>query len=280
MTMQEFTGKDVNEAINKACEALSLPREELKIEIITPGSTSIFGLTFKKAKIRVSMKKKVVREKKGRQEQQPVPRKKETHRKSLPPEEKTVVEKEKPPELPADSPSPAENTALAAEIAAAAESLLGEMLTRMGFPSEVTLNQAGKSLKAQIGGPHTESLIAEEGQILDSIQYLLRKMLSKKFAQKILITVDAGQFRATRRQELENLALAIAEEVKQTGKSKSMSAMNPADRRIVHMAIQDDENIRSRSVGEGIFKKIIIYQPGKGGRKGSPRRRGRRPQQS
>ena len=81
-------------------------------------------------------------------------------------------------------------------------------------------------------------------------------------------------------EELIEMARAIAREVKETGKSRSIAAMNPADRRIVHMAIQDDDAIRSRSVGEGIFKKIIIYQPGKGGKRASSRRRGRRPQQN
>jgi len=279
MKTQEFTGKDVNEAINKACEALSLPREELDIEIITPGSTSIFGLTFKKAKIRVSIKKKNVEQQTAKpEEQRPAPRKKAPSRKPPRKEEVPVTEESTPVQPP--SPAAQEKSAEQGEIAATAEKLLGELLALMGLPSEVTVSLGGKSLKAHIAGEHTDALIAEEGQVLDSIQYLLRKMLSKKFSEKVLITVDAGDYRATRRQELEKMARAIAEEVKQSGKSKSIPAMNPADRRIVHMAIQDDENIRSRSVGEGIFKKIIIFQPGKAGRKGPPRRRGRRPPQS
>ena len=277
MTRHEYTGKDVNEAINRACEALSLAREDLDIEIVTPGSTSIFGLCFKKAKIRVSVRKK--------DDSGPRPAKRQT---GSGPKAKTTAprkdreaqpEKKATPRQESQPPASGEKTDMAA-IAAESKTLLEGLLTRMGYPSEVSIQEEGKSLKAYIKGAHTEALTAEAGQVLDSIQYLLRKMLSKKFVQKILISVDAGEFRAARREELIEMARAIAREVKETGKSRSIAAMNPADRRIVHMAIQDDDAIRSRSVGEGIFKKIIIYQPGKGGKRASSRRRGRRPQQN
>jgi spoIIIJ-associated protein len=282
MTMREFTGKDVNEAIHKACEALSLPREELEIEIVTPGSTSIFGLTFKKAKIRAGIKRAAPQELPLKPEKKSGPRKKaQTKRqpgktKSTPPE---VVDRLQPPMEPLPPAPLQEEKVEMAMLGNTAKKLLEELLDKMGCPSEITISEGGKSLRASIQGEHTDVLTAGEGQILDSIQYLLRKMLSKKFAQKVLISVDAGDFRAARRLELEDLARNLAGEVKQTGKSRSLAAMNPADRRIVHMAIQDEEGIRSRSVGEGIFKKVIIYQPGKGGRKAPPRRRGKRPQQ-
>lgn len=278
MTKHEFTGKDVNEAINLACKSLSLSREDLDIEIITPGSTSIFGLYFKKAKIRVSVKQK--------DQSASHPAEQETRGYAKTKRASARKSKEERPDKKAphmrETPSVPlqEEKVDTATIAAEARLLLTELLARMGYPSEVNLQEEGKSLKAQINGEHSEALTAEDGQVLDSLQYLLRKMLSKKFAQKILISVDAGDFRAARREELVEMARAIAREVKETGKNRAIPAMNPADRRIVHMAIQHDEAIRSRSIGEGIFKKIIIYQPGKGGKRSTPRRRSRRPEQS
>lgn len=274
MTMHEYTGKDVNEAINQACKALSLPREDLDIEIVSPGSTSIFGLYFKKAKIRVSIKQK------DRPASPALKQDKNSSKTKAAARKNKEVRPEKPAPLQKESLAPAQEEKVdPTVIAADTRTLLEELLVKMGLPSEVSIKEEGRSLKAYIKGEHTDTLTAEDGQVLDSIQYLLRKMLSKKFAQKILISVDADEFRAARRDELVVMAQAIASEVKETGKSKSIPAMNPADRRIVHMAIQDDALIRSRSVGEGIFKKIIIYQPGKGGKKTSSRRRSRRPQQ-
>ncbi|PKN15596.1 MAG: hypothetical protein CVU68_13940 [Deltaproteobacteria bacterium HGW-Deltaproteobacteria-3] len=72
--------------------------------------------------------------------------------------------------------------------------------------------------------------------------------------------------------ELQARALRLAQEVKETGKTRTIPAINPAERRMVHMALQDDTEIRSRSVGEGLFKKVLIYLPGKGRRR-APRKK-------
>jgi spoIIIJ-associated protein len=72
--------------------------------------------------------------------------------------------------------------------------------------------------------------------------------------------------------ELQARAVRLAQEVKETGKTRTIPAINPAERRMVHMALQDDTEIRSRSVGEGLFKKVLIYLPGKGRRR-SPRKK-------
>ena len=87
-----------------------------------------------------------------------------------------------------------------------------------------------------------------------------------------MFSLDAGDYRERRRQELEERAVELASEVRESGKTHSIPALNPAERRIVHMTLQDDATIRSRSVGEGHFKKILIYVPGKGKKKGGRRR--------
>jgi len=88
-------------------------------------------------------------------------------------------------------------------------------------------------------------------------------MLSKQLGKRVALELDAAGFRAERRQALETQALSLAATVKSSGKSRTMPAMGPAERRIVHLALQNDSEIRSRSVGEGIFKKILVHLPGK-----------------
>jgi spoIIIJ-associated protein len=97
--------------------------------------------------------------------------------------------------------------------------------------------------------------------------------LTKKYSEKAIISIDAGNFRATRTEELKQLGLELAVEVKQNGKTKSIPSLNPSERRVVHLALQDDKEVRSRSVGEGLFKKVLIYRPGSKGSKGPARRR-------
>jgi spoIIIJ-associated protein len=67
----------------------------------------------------------------------------------------------------------------------------------------------------------------------------------------------------------------LAELVKADGKTQAIPPLNPSERRVVHVALQDDKDIRSRSVGDGLFKKILIYKPGKGKRTGTNKRGGR-----
>jgi len=145
----------------------------------------------------------------------------------------------------------------------------------MGYPSEVTLRVEDTALRCHISGEHEDELVGSEGRTLDSMQYLLRKMTSSRLPDRMMLSLDAGDFRQRRAEELKNRALQLAEEVKETGKTQAIPALNPAERREVHMILQADKAIRSRSVGDGLFKKILIYKPGKGNKSSSRKRRGR-----
>ncbi|MFH1216365.1 MAG: Jag N-terminal domain-containing protein [Pseudomonadota bacterium] len=285
----EFKGKDVDEAISKACKKLHAPREELDIEIISTGSSGIFGLCKKQAVIRAGQKvpeneRPAKKESKHPPKPEPAPeieehdeeeaseQKKITEQRPAPPKKKPAREnrkRDKEPETPLEPLTP--------EILDQIKNDLAQMLTLMGFPSELTIEEKNNKAYAKISGEHIDELTGNDGQALDSIQYLMRKFISKKFPQKILFAIDAGEFREKRKIELQELALKLADEVKVTEKTKTIPALNPAERRIVHLALQEDKTIRSRSVGDGLFKKILIYLPGKGrARQASPRRKVRK----
>ena len=128
-------------------------------------------------------------------------------------------------------------------------------------------------VNAQIQGEYVNEIVEQNGRILDSLQYLLRKIIGKKYSEKAIISIDAGDFRAARTEKLKQLGLELAAEVKKNGKTKSIPSLNPSERRVVHLALQDEKEIRSRSVGEGLFKKVLIYRPGSKGKKGPARRK-------
>lgn len=115
---------------------------------------------------------------------------------------------------------------------------------------------------------------AQEGRTLDSLQYILRKIVSRKIAGRVRLSIDVGNYRERRHQELREKAVAYAELVKESGKTQVITSLNPYERRVVHVALQDDTDIRSRSVGDGLFKKVLIYKPGKG-QKNSGRKKSR-----
>ncbi|MBU0482120.1 MAG: Jag N-terminal domain-containing protein [Proteobacteria bacterium] len=248
----EFTGNDVPQAIAKACEKLNVKQDQLDIEVVSPGSNGIFGMFGrKKACIAVSLKGQAKGRKNDRKKTPPQDRNNGGKKSGRPPrktEEKT----------PADiSPSHLDKV----------KSDLEQILSLMGFPGKAEVSCEGNRIRGHISGEHIEEITGAEGQVLDSIQYLMRKIISRMVEGKVLFSLDAGDYRQQRRQDLEARALELAEEVRTTGRTRSIPAINPAERRIVHMALQDDTTIRSRSIGEGHFKKILIYLPGQGRRK-------------
>ena len=269
----EYKGTDVEEAIGNACAALNVAREELDIRIISTGSTGIFGLGRKKAAVQVSLKKEG-----GHEQKRSAPEKKAHTPKARP--ERPASEKkpsapaaraeqsadnDEPEDLVGDPVTPEEMEAIRADVA--------KILELMGCPSEISIEQdQNNKVHAKITGEFVDILVGPEGQTLDGLQYVMRKIITRKFSQKVLFALDAGGFRENRMGELQARALRLAQEVKETGKTRTIPAINPAERRMVHMALQDDTEIRSRSVGEGLFKKVLIYLPGKGRRR-SPRKK-------
>jgi spoIIIJ-associated protein len=275
----EFEGKDIAEAISKACKALKVPQENLDIEVLTTGTSGIFGLCKQKARLRVGVKK----ESRETGDAEPIKKPSKPKREKTKSEEKKLekIAKEKTKTAKIQPAEKAESAAteagddlmVAEELQADVKTDLVKILELMNYPSEVSVTSDKENVTAQIKGQHVNEIIEQNGKLLDSLQYLLRKIIGKKYSEKAIISLDAGDFRAARTEELKQLSLELAAEVKKNGKTRSIPSLNPSERRVVHVALQDDKDVRSRSVGEGLFKKILIYCPGSKGKKGSPKRR-------
>jgi spoIIIJ-associated protein len=250
----EYKGNDVDGAISNACTALNVERDQVDVEIVSTGSTGIFGLFGrKKAVVRVGLKNGGGN---GKAQRRPSRGGKG---------EAVNRGRGKREDVVGDPVSAEDIEAIKAD--------LDKILSLMNCPSEITVEQdANNKVHAHINGEYVDVVVGSEGQTLDGIQYIMRKIITRKFPQKVLFALDAGDFRANRTVELQERAVRLAQEVKDTSKTRTIPAINPAERRIVHMALQDDTEIRSRSVGDGLFKKVLIYLPGKG-RKRSPRKR-------
>ncbi|OGR01910.1 MAG: hypothetical protein A2511_02295 [Deltaproteobacteria bacterium RIFOXYD12_FULL_50_9] len=277
---KEYEGKDMEEAINNACTAMNTSRELLNIEVLSTGSQGIFGLCRKMARILVSKKdlpgngnEKAPSRKSRKPETSEAP-----SVKVKPPVQKRQAETQEKVQQPqATSQEP---LILAPEVLIAIQEDVVNLLKLMGMSVQVTVTQEENKVKALVTGDDVESIVGPEGQTLDGLQYLMRKIVTRKFPEKITFIIDAGEFREVRKSELESQALQLAQEVKDTGKTKTIPALNPAERRIIHMVLQNDTTIRSRSVGDGLFKKILIYLPGKGKKKPtSPRKKESRERQ-
>ena len=290
---KDFYGKNVAEAIKKACEELGVAQENLTIEVLETGSKGIFGLISQKAHIKAKIQETEEESVKPSPENKAAPAKKKAKTKAPAPDPKEKEAavpqeelKETPPSPPAAAPiaeidEPEDNDTLAKAPVELSDSTLAivkeelsKVLDLMGFPSTVTVEAEDGTAHCKVSDEHQEALTSQEGRVLDSLQYLLRKIVSKKITGRVQLTIDVGNFREKRYQELQERAVEYAAQVKENGKTQVISSLNPSERRVVHVALQDDPDIRSRSVGEGLFKKVLIYKPGKG-RKNNNRKRGR-----
>ncbi|MHB8809555.1 MAG: Jag family protein [Desulfobulbaceae bacterium] len=306
MKAKDFYSKSVAEAIRQACAEFATSQENLDIEVLETGSAGIFGLCRKRAHIRVSPRQAAgAAEEPARpprrpvqaetspadEAQEPLPVVPEAESETPLPESgrgKGRRERKRPPrpektvDAPAAAPRPREPEAVAEpleppteEVLARIQADLGQLLKLMGYESEVKVHFAENAVQCHISGEHEEQIVGQEGRTLDSLQYLLRKMESQVLPDRMNIALDVGNFRERRIEELKKMAVALAEQVKADGKTQSIPALNPSERRVIHVVLQDDKGVRSRSVGDGLFKKVLIYKPGSKGRKSGPRRRGR-----
>ena len=253
MSEKYYSGSDVTQAIANACHALKTTQDQLNIEVIAAGSTGFFGIFGKKkASVKVSFKNKG-----HRSSEQP-----RRGGKGARSQKSSASRSSNSNRYPEKAPAEISQVHLD-EVQADLE----KILQCMGFPATVEVSNEANKIKAHIGADYDKAIIGSEGQTLDSIQYLMRKIISRRIEGKVMFSLDAGDYRNQRRQELGAKALQLADEVRESGRTKSIPALNPAERRIVHMALQNDHTIRSRSVGDGHFKKILIYLPTQGKKK-------------
>lgn len=284
---KDFYSKSVTEAIRQACAEFGTSQEKLDIEILETGSAGIFGLCRKRAHIRARLRKGAaavaeqdapVVEKRPRRNQEVKGAGEEVESKSKPrPEKKRTPARKKAPVAPAEAEEKVEAQRPpleppSAEALEAIKAVLLQLLLRMGMESEVIVDFAGGNVQCRISGRYEQEIIGPEGRVLDNLQYLVRKMMSRTLPDKMSIDLDAGDFRQRREEELKKIAVELAEQVKEDGKTQSIQALNPSERRVVHVALQEDKGVRSRSVGDGLFKKVLIYKPGKSRKSGSKRR--------
>ncbi len=260
----DFYGKNVTRAIENACRELGVRHEQLDVEIITAGSAGIFGFARKQAHIQVTLKEgqdggvsdpygvsdifaeslAAVKGERGQATQE------------FAGKEKTA----RSDAFLADTDEEDEGVS-SADIALLEKELL-EIILLMGFTANVITTVAGRTIEMVLHGDYEEELVGDGGRVLDSLQYLLRKIAGRKLSRAVRLNLDVGNYRTRRLAEMKELAFELAGKVKKDGRTRAIPALSPAERREVHLHLQEEGAIRSRSVGEGMFKKVLIYKPG------------------
>jgi spoIIIJ-associated protein len=139
-----------------------------------------------------------------------------------------------------------------------AKETLETFLELMQEKASVSVHQEDDRISLRVETDDAGLLIGKQGQTLDALQYLLTKMMAKKSRRKVRISIDVEAYRARHNEALAHLAQKYGDKVKKSGRPIILSPMNPYDRRIVHMALQDDKELKTVSRGEGLYKKVVI----------------------
>lgn len=106
-------------------------------------------------------------------------------------------------------------------------------------------------------GADSRRMIDRHGELLDALQVLANKALVGRKTEKD-IELDCEDFKQQRNEDLAERALAVADRVRESGREELMPAMSPIERRIVHIALRDDADVTTESRGDGFFKRVAV----------------------
>lgn len=140
-----------------------------------------------------------------------------------------------------------------------AQEFLQALMEKMGVKAEVEIISADQEqVFLDILGEDLGNLIGRRGQTLDSIQYLVNLVVNRGSQERVRLIVDVSGYRQRREQTLYNLAVRLAERVEQKGESVTLEPMSAHERRVIHLALQDNPKVYTQSRGEEPDRKIII----------------------
>jgi spoIIIJ-associated protein len=111
-------------------------------------------------------------------------------------------------------------------------------------------------------------LIGKKGQNLEALEHLLRRMVGKQLKRSVRLEVDIGGYKERRVTALRNKAASIASRVKSSGKEMQVEPLSAAERRIIHLELVGDPQVKTYTVGDGDLKSVVI----------APQRRSRTPE--
>ena len=243
MDSYEFEGKTAEEAINNASRELNIPAENLEFDIIEPGSAGIFGLVgSRKTKIRVTIIKDAEDDEDDYNDYDNY----DTY--------------DDIDELDTATESSAENIEEGYNgYFDIAKDALDNILKLIPVETTVKGTCSNNKISLVIEGDTSGLLIGRKGKTLDALQYIVNKITNKNADKKIKVIIDSENYRQRRIDSLTQMALKIGNKAKKFKKPFSTSPLNPHDRRIVHLALKNVEKLETRSRGEGLHKRVVVF---------------------
>lgn len=141
----------------------------------------------------------------------------------------------------------------------AAKKVLDTMLGHLGFSTTVEIEQHTEGPCLQIQASQPELLIGDDGDRLDDLQYLVNRILRKKFEEAPRIKVDCGHYRGMQEDKLHQEVEGLLNRVRANGKSFQMRPLNAYFRRLVYNVVQQHDDVQASSPdGNARLKRITL----------------------
>ena len=230
MNASEFDGRDLDDALRAAGAALGLPVERLDYELVEEGRKGVFGLGARPVRIRVTHAAAPA----ARAEDRAIP-------------------------APAPSSAPASR---APEPRSAAAETLRRMIDLMGLSLVVEEARRDGTLEIVVDGADRPRLTAKDGELLDALEFVLNRMARRLWPEMPPVRLVCRGFTSERDLDLVGLVREVAAQVSRSGQPKRLHAMNPYERRVVHVTVREFAGLTTVSEGDGFLKRVRVEKTG------------------
>jgi spoIIIJ-associated protein len=137
--------------------------------------------------------------------------------------------------------------------------ILDTLAQKSGLAAEIKVGELqGKYINLSIDGKEAGFLVGKNGEVLNSLQYLINLVVKQQMSNGVRVTLDGNDYRKRRAEALTNLAVKIAEKVIERGEEAVLEALPAFERRVIHKVVQDLEGVTTYSEGEEPDRRVVI----------------------
>lgn len=148
----------------------------------------------------------------------------------------------------------ADGMSLNTEIAA----FVQNVVTAMGLTLTASVEETPEATRINLDGEDGGVLIRRGGEGLQALQHVVATTFRKQLGEDNRVVIDCNGFRRDKDAELRQMAQFMASKARSSGMPQEMGPLNPYERRIVHLAIAQDPDVTSESIGDAFMKTVII----------------------
>ena len=139
-----------------------------------------------------------------------------------------------------------------------AKDFLNGLISDMRFDLDVSAEWTDEGCVLDLSGRDAHFALAENGEMLDALEVVLFQAFGRELDREHRFVVDAEGFRKSRKSELHAMARFAGDQVRKNGRPFTFGVLNSTERRVIHLALQQEEDLTTESVGEGRDRRLQV----------------------